>query len=137
MTRLAAHTVRRLRAAGWNADVSHQLEALPRPDSTSLSVSGRRAAAEDSLRIRRPRIGVLRRVAPRKGTLVIVDDIVTTGATLAAATRRLEEANMQVVGAAILAATQLRRSSAVGFGGLPPGGREKVERRGSGIPNEG
>ncbi|WP_438870757.1 ComF family protein [Paractinoplanes ovalisporus] len=137
MTRLAAHAVRRLRAAGWEAGVSHQLEALPRPDSTSLSVAGRRAAAEDSLRIRRPRIGVLRRAAPRKGTLVVVDDIVTTGATLAAATGRLEEANMQVAGAAVLAATQLRRPPAVRFGGLPPRGGEKVERRGSGIPNEG
>ncbi|GAB2598394.1 hypothetical protein Aab01nite_74370 [Paractinoplanes abujensis] len=137
MRRLAAHAVRRLRAAGWDADVSPQLEALPRPDSTSLSVAGRRAAAEDSLRIRRARIGVLRRAAPRKGTLVVVDDIVTTGATLAAATGRLEEAKMQVAGAAVLAATELRRSTAVGFGGLPPGGTEKVERRGSGIPNEG
>lgn len=137
MRRLAAHTVRRLRAAGWDAGVSHQLEALPRPDSTSLSVVGRRAVAEDSLRIRRPRIGVPRRREPRRGTLVIVDDIVTTGATLAAATGRLEEAKMQVAGAAVLAATQLRRSSAVGFDGLPPGGTEKVERRGSGIPNEG
>ncbi|WP_239079962.1 phosphoribosyltransferase family protein [Paractinoplanes brasiliensis] len=137
MRRLAAQAVRRLRAAGWDAGVSHQLEALPRPDSTSLSVAGRRAAAEDSLRIRRARIGVRWRAESRRGTLVIVDDIVTTGATLAAATGRLEEAKMQVAGAAVLAATPLRRSSAVGFDVLPPGGTEKVERRGSGIPNEG
>ncbi len=137
MARLAAHTVRRLRGAGWQAEVSHQLEALPRPDSTSLTVAGRRSAAEDSLRIRRPRIGVPRRATPRKGTLVVVDDIVTTGATLAVVTGRLEEAKMQVAGVAVLAATRLRRSSAGNFGGLPPGGREKVERRGSGIPNEG
>lgn len=126
MLRLAAHTVRRLRAAGWEADISPQLEALPRPDSTSLSVAGRRAAAEDSLRIRRPRIGVPRRTAPRKGTLVVVDDIVTTGATLAAVTRRLEEAKMQVDGAAVLAATQLRGRSTSGFAGFPPDGTEKV-----------
>jgi predicted amidophosphoribosyltransferase len=126
MLRLAAHTVRRLRAAGWQADVSPQLEALPRPDSTSLSVAGRRAAAEDSLRIRRARIGVRRRATPPEGTLVVVDDIVTTGATLAAVTRRLEEAKMQVDGAAVVAATQLRRSSTSGFAGFPPGGTEKV-----------
>jgi predicted amidophosphoribosyltransferase len=41
-----------------------------------------------------------------RGTLVVVDDIVTTGATLAAVTCRLKEADMQVAGAAVLAATQ-------------------------------
>ncbi|MEU8814961.1 ComF family protein [Actinoplanes sp. NPDC048796] len=137
MTRLAAHAVRRLRAAGWDADVSHPLEALPRPDSTSLSVSDRRAAAESSLRIRRARIGFPRHATPRKGTLVVVDDIVTTGATLAVVTGRLEEAEMQVTGAAVLAATQLRRSSPGGFTGLSPRGTERVERPASGIPNEG
>ncbi|MCO8272971.1 ComF family protein [Actinoplanes sp. TRM 88003] len=126
MLRLAAHTVRRLRGAGWQAEISPQLEALPRPDSTSLSVAGRRAAAEDSLRIRRARIGVRRRAEPRKGTLVVVDDIVTTGATLAAVTRRLEEAKMQVDGVAVLAATQLRGTSGSGFAGFPPDGTEKV-----------
>ena len=137
LMRLAAHSVRRLRAAGWDAAVSARLEALPRPDSTSLSVADRRAVAEDSLRIRQPRIGVPRRSGPPKGTLVIVDDIVTTGATLAAATGRLEEAKMQVAGAAVLAATQLRRSSSSGFGTFSPGVTEKVERRAFGIPNEG
>jgi predicted amidophosphoribosyltransferase len=39
----------------------------------------------------------------------VADDIVTTGATLAAVSRRLEEADMQVTGAAVLAATTLRR----------------------------
>jgi adenine/guanine phosphoribosyltransferase-like PRPP-binding protein len=57
-----------------------------------------------------------------KGTLIVVDDIVTTGATLAAVTGRLGEANMQVAGAAVLAATRLRRATGAGFAGLPPGG---------------
>ncbi|WP_250001019.1 ComF family protein [Actinoplanes sp. M2I2] len=126
MLRLATHAARRLREAGWEAGISRRLEALPRPDSTSLSVADRRAAAEDSLRIRRARIGIPRRVAARKGTLVVVDDIVTTGATLAAVTRRLEEAKMQVDGAAVLAATRLRRPSAAGFAGFPPDGTQKV-----------
>ncbi|MGK5681020.1 ComF family protein [Actinoplanes sp. URMC 104] len=137
MARLAGHTVRRLREAGWDARVSRQLEALPRPDSTSLSVAGRRAAADSSLRIRGPRIGVPRRAAPRKGTLVIVDDIVTTGATLAAATGRLEEAKMQVAGAAVLSATRLRRGSPFRCAGFPPRGADRAQCRGSGIPNEG
>jgi len=38
----------------------------------------------------------------------VVDDIVTTGATMAAVTSRLGEAHVQVTGAAVLAATQLR-----------------------------
>jgi predicted amidophosphoribosyltransferase len=120
MARLAAHAVRQLRAAGWEADLSRRLHALPRPDSASLTVSERAAAAESSLRIRRARIGVLRRERPTKGTLVVVDDIVTTGATLAAVTGRLGEANMQVAGAAVVAATQLRRSAAAGFTGYGP-----------------
>jgi predicted amidophosphoribosyltransferase len=112
LSRLAAQAVRRLREAGWDATVSHLLRALPRPDSTSLSVAERAVAAESSLRIRRPRIGVPRRGDTIEGTLIVLDDIVTTGATLTAVAGRLEEANMQVTGAAVLAATKLRRARA-------------------------
>jgi len=111
MARLTAHAVRRLRHAGWRADLSRLLRASPRPDSASLSVAERAAAAESSLRIRPARIVVPRRATPEKRTLVVVDDIVTTGATLAAVTGRLREANVQVTGAAVLAATRLRKSS--------------------------
>src|SRR3954470_8695448 len=86
MARLSAHAVRRLRAAGWDADVSRPLRALPRPDSASLDAAGRVAAAESSLRIKDDRIRVLRRRPTIRGTLIVVDDIVTTGATLAAVT---------------------------------------------------
>ncbi|MFI5890829.1 ComF family protein [Actinoplanes sp. NPDC051513] len=110
MARLAGQAVRRLRAAGWQAGMARPLEALPRPDSASLTVTERRAAAESSLRIRSRRIGFSRHARPIEGTLVVVDDIVTTGATLAVVRRRLEEADMQVAGAAVLAATQLRRA---------------------------
>lgn len=110
MARLAAHAVRRLRRAGWQADLTRLLKASPRPDSASLSVAERAAAAESSLRIRSARIGVPRRATPEKCTLVVVDDIVTTGATLAAVTGRLGEVNLQVTGAAVLAATRLRKS---------------------------
>nr|WP_312033887.1 phosphoribosyltransferase family protein [Actinoplanes sp. TBRC 11911] len=117
MLRLATHAVRRLREAGWDADVTRPLRALPRPDSASLTPSERRAAAESSLRIRPHRRAFRRHGASPRGTLVVVDDIVTTGATLATVTGRLREAKMQVAGAATLAATQLRRSSRGGFGG--------------------
>jgi predicted amidophosphoribosyltransferase len=108
MARLAAHTVRRLRAAGWDADVVQPLRALPRADSASLDVAGRAAAAENSLRIKGARIRIPRRGPTMRGTLIVVDDIVTTGATLAAVAGRLREADMQVTGAAVVAATRLR-----------------------------
>jgi predicted amidophosphoribosyltransferase len=108
MVRLATHAVRRLRTAGWNAELSQPLRALPRPDSASLDVAGRAAAAESSLRIKDARIRIPRRRPTMRGTLIVVDDIVTTGATLAAVTGRLREADMQVTAAAVLAATRLR-----------------------------
>jgi predicted amidophosphoribosyltransferase len=110
MTRLSTHAAHRLRAAGWTARVGHPLRALAKPDSTSLDAAARSTAAVNSLRINPARIGNPRRGDAMRGTLVIADDIVTTGATLAAAVRRLEEADMQVTGAAVLAATQLRRN---------------------------
>ena len=137
LARLATHAVRRLRAAGWQADLTQPLRALPRPDSASLDASTRVAVAENSLRIRTSRIRVLRRALTMKGTLIVVDDIVTTGATLAAVTGRLGEVNMQVAGAAVLAATRLRRSARAGFAGLPPGGTGRADRHLLRSPNEG
>ncbi len=125
MARLAAHAVRRLRSAGWNADVSQPLRALPRPDSASLDAAGRAAAAENSVRIKGGPVPVSRRRSTMRGTLIVVDDIVTTGATLAAVTGRLREADMQVTGAAVLAATRLRANRAAirvrAPTGAPPG----------------
>jgi predicted amidophosphoribosyltransferase len=108
MARLAAHAVRRLRASGWQADLARPLRALPRPDSASLDPAGRAVVADSSLRVRPARIRVLQRAVTRKRTLIVVDDIVTTGATMAAATSRLEEVQVPVTGAAVLAATRLR-----------------------------
>ncbi|WP_328465411.1 ComF family protein [Actinoplanes sp. NBC_00393] len=110
MARLTDHAVRRLRTAGYTATTVQPLRALPKPDSTSLDAAGRLISAVNSLRIS-PRISVLQRGGRIRGTLVVTDDIVTTGATLAAVARRLEEADMQVTGAAVLAATQLRRTA--------------------------
>jgi predicted amidophosphoribosyltransferase len=137
MARLAASAVRRLRVAGWQADVTQPLRALPRPDSVSLDAAARIAVAESSLRIRASRIRVLRRALTMKGTLIVVDDIVTTGSTLAAVTTRLEEANMQVTGAAVLAATRLRKAASGGLDRLPPGGIDPADHHLLGSPNEG
>jgi predicted amidophosphoribosyltransferase len=137
MARLATHAVRRLHNAGWQACLTQPLRALPRPDSASLDAPGRAAAAESSLRIRESRIRVPRRAVTMKSTLIVVDDIVTTGATMAAVTARLGEANMQVAGAAVVAATQLRKAASTGLRGLPPGGTGLTDRHVLRSPNEG
>jgi predicted amidophosphoribosyltransferase len=137
MMRLAAHAVRRLRAAGWQADVTAMLKALPRPDSASLGAAGRASAAENSLRIRRSRICVSPRAQTMRGTLIVVDDIVTTGATLAAVSARLQEANVQVTGAAVLAATRLRSAPKSRIAGLLPRGSWYSDHHVLGTANEG
>lgn len=137
MARLAASAVRRLRAAGWRADVTQPLRALPRPDSVSLDAAARIAVAESSLRIRPSRIRVLRRALTMKGTLIVVDDIVTTGATLAAVSARLQEANVQVTGAAVLAATRLRSAPKSRIAGLLPRGSWYSDHHVLGTANEG
>jgi orotate phosphoribosyltransferase len=70
-------------------------------------------------------------------TLVVVDDIVTTGATLAAVTARLGEANVQVDGAAVLAATRLRRTPPGASRDMPPGRSASAGRHPISSPNEG
>ncbi|HEU4346286.1 MAG TPA: phosphoribosyltransferase family protein [Actinoplanes sp.] len=137
MARLTTHAVRRLRAAGWQADTVRPLAASPRPDSASLDAVARYATAGSSLRIRPDRIRVLQRRSTMRRTLVVVDDIVTTGATLAAVTSRLREANVQVTGAAVLAATQLRKGHPGGFAGLPPPDGQRDVRHQFRSPNEG
>jgi predicted amidophosphoribosyltransferase len=129
LARLAAHAVRRLAVAGWQARVVRPLRAAPRPDSASLDAAGRAVAAVSSLRIRASRIGDLQRCVTGGGMLVVVDDIVTTGSTLAAVVTRLERVNLQVAGAAVLAATQLRRTRPTSSPGLPPGGTDWANRR--------
>ena len=68
-------------------------------DQSGLDTAGRAANLTGALRCRRPLPG---------GAVVIVDDIVTTGATLAEASRALTAAGADVLGAAVVAATQLR-----------------------------
>lgn len=107
MARLARHAAARMRAAGWSVSLAHPLRALPRQDSTSLSRVERAAAAATGFRLRPGRVSALRRAASGR-TVVLLDDIVTTGATLSAVTRLLEAAGVRVRAAALLAATVRR-----------------------------
>ncbi|MFC0028770.1 ComF family protein [Micromonospora chaiyaphumensis] len=100
LDRLARHAAGRLGAAGWPVRVLRPLRASPRPDSVALDSAGRAAAAETAFRLRRSG-GVA-------GAVVLLDDIVTTGATLAAVSRVLRGAGMTPKAAAVLAATQKR-----------------------------
>ncbi|MGC4805036.1 ComF family protein [Micromonospora sp. DT233] len=108
--RLARHAAVRLRRAGWPVRVSRPLRASPRPDSTTLDQAARARAAQGAFRARpgaagRPRPGAATPV------VVLLDDIVTTGVTLAAAARVLRGAGLPPTVAAVLAATRKRHRS--------------------------
>ncbi|MEH0845258.1 ComF family protein [Micromonospora sp. CPCC 205711] len=104
LTRLARHAAARLRGAGWDVRLARPLRAAPRPDSVALDSAGRAAAAEAAFHPR----GAVGRGADGRA-VVVLDDIVTTGATLAAVSRSLRLVGMTPKGAAVLAATQKRR----------------------------
>jgi predicted amidophosphoribosyltransferase len=111
MLRLARRAARSLRAAGQPTAVATPLRALPKRDSSQLDREQRAAAALHAFAIRRPwragaRPAALRSVADL-GAVVLVDDILTTGATLAASARLLLDLGVPVAFAATLAATRL------------------------------
>ncbi len=101
--RLTRHCARRLRAAGWPVRVRRPVRATPRPDSVTLDSAGRAAAAVNAFRARSGTGPV-----PPGTTVVLLDDIVTTGATLAAISRVLAAQGLSPSLAAVLAATQKR-----------------------------
>jgi predicted amidophosphoribosyltransferase len=107
--RLARHCAARLNQGGWAARVYHPLRALPRPDSVTLDSAGRAAAAEAAFQ---PRSTANR--VPAGGAapvVVLLDDIVTTGVTLAAAARVLTATGWAPSVAVVLAATEKRHQS--------------------------
>lgn len=75
-------------------------------DSTGLDAAGRAANLAGAFRLRRPTTG-----AP----VVLVDDVVTTGASLAEARRTLSRAGVRVHGAATVAATTRKWTTASGI----------------------
>lgn len=75
-------------------------------DQAGLDASGRAANLAGSMYCPTAR---LRRVAGRRGLVVVCDDVLTTGATAREAQRALEAVGLEVAGIATAAATRLRR----------------------------
>jgi predicted amidophosphoribosyltransferase len=94
-------------AARCGVRVAGDVLALTRTvrDSTGLGPQARTANLAGAMTARPPR---------RLGAAVIVDDIVTTGATLREARRALHAAGWQVLGAAVVAATPRRAGELAG-----------------------
>ncbi|MFC0007431.1 ComF family protein [Micromonospora siamensis] len=107
---LARHAAARLTAAGWRVRVDRPLRALPRPDSVTLDSAGRAEAAAAAFRPRSTwwPVGSGRRDAAGDPVVVLLDDILTTGATLAAASTVLTATGRSPAVAAVLAATVKR-----------------------------
>jgi predicted amidophosphoribosyltransferase len=108
MVGLARRAARALRGAGWPAAVAQPVRALPRPDSAHLSAPARAAVAASAFDTHAARLPAVRRAVAAGVTVVLVDDVVTTGATLCAVARTLERSGIPVRHAAVLAATQRR-----------------------------
>ena len=99
--RLAARAAAELRRHGCPARIAAPLRfARAVADQAGLSATGRAANLTGALVSRQARAGC---------SMVIVDDVVTTGATLAEAARALRASGALVHGAAVVAATRLRR----------------------------
>ncbi|GAA2386609.1 ComF family protein [Dactylosporangium salmoneum] len=124
LVRAAARVLRR--QAGAEVAIARPLRALDKGgDSAELSAAQRAVAARQAFAVHRGRAAELGERARRAGAaVVLVDDIVTTGATLAAASDRLASAGIPVYRAVVLAATQRQ-----GGPGSRPGGPRAAPRR--------
>jgi predicted amidophosphoribosyltransferase len=106
--RLARLAARALRARGRPVRVTAALRALPRPDSAGLDSATRLALAQQTFRVRPRCVPAVRRAVEAGVALVIVDDIITTGATLATVATRLGDIGVDIRNAAVIAATRRR-----------------------------
>jgi predicted amidophosphoribosyltransferase len=100
---LAKLTAARLRKAGVAAVVARGLRHVRRPaDQAGLGVFARQANLTGALSAS-PRLPA--------GQVIVIDDIITTGASIAEATRALAEARRVPLGAATVAATMRQRGA--------------------------
>jgi predicted amidophosphoribosyltransferase len=106
--RLARRAAATLSRAGVPAAVGYPLRALPRPDSVGLTAAERVTAARTTLRLRPGRLGRVRTAVAAGVRTVLVDDVVTSGATLDAAAALLRSAGVPVPAAATVAYTPRR-----------------------------
>jgi predicted amidophosphoribosyltransferase len=122
--RMARIATSRLRVVGLDATLAPMLRIRRRVrDQASLDRAERRANLSGAMRARPPRRRDSGRVA------VVVDDIVTTGATAAEAARALRVVGVHVAGVAVAAATPLRSLAGETAGGRWALGEIGVERR--------
>ncbi len=99
---LAATAARQLRAQGRQIAVIRALRQRRRPaDQSGLGVSDRFANLRNAYQ---------GRGRPRSGSVIIIDDVVTTGATLSEALRALAVSGHRVMGAAAVAWTPRSRT---------------------------
>jgi predicted amidophosphoribosyltransferase len=105
-----AELTTRLAASLPGCRVARVLSAGRRPDSAGLTIAQRRLAAAGSLTGRVRACARLRSVLSRwpDTAVLLVDDIVTTGATLRAARQALTSQAVPVAGAVTVAATARR-----------------------------
>ncbi|GIF66096.1 hypothetical protein Ais01nite_41310 [Asanoa ishikariensis] len=106
--RLADRAAKTLGRAGWPTVVAQPVRALPKPDATHLDSAQRAIAAAAAFGLRSARHTSAAARAAHGRAVVVVDDIVTTGATLAALTALLARAEIAVDAAALIAATRKR-----------------------------
>ncbi|GIH89733.1 ComF family protein [Planobispora siamensis] len=118
VARLAELAAGYLRAAGWPATVSRALTHRRRAaDQAGLSSLQRAANLSSAFRVVNGRNGPLTASWDASQVVVLVDDVITTGATLAEAARALRAAGAQAPLAVTVAATRRKDRMHLGDGG--------------------
>jgi predicted amidophosphoribosyltransferase len=132
LLRVTRHAASRLRASGVEARVWTPLRTRrPVEDQAGLDASGRAENLRGSMRCRSDRGRLPGAGGPPVPTVIVVDDVITTGATLCEAQRALEHAGVAVAGLAAVAATRRRvpRGARETSGPAGPGGLDAEPRR--------
>lgn len=110
LLRLTRRAAGRLRHLGYAAHVDRGLRSVRTvEDQAGLGAAARARNLEGSMRcVRRRSQGGPATGPETTAAVLVVDDVVTTGATLREAQRALEDAGVRVTGAAAVAATRRR-----------------------------
>jgi predicted amidophosphoribosyltransferase len=108
MVRIARRAAIALNRGGVPAAVAYPLRARRRPDFAGLSAAQRRAASAGAFAVRGKRLAAVRAATAAGVRPVLVDDVLTTGATISAAAASLRAAGVPVNAAAVIAATRRR-----------------------------